>query len=358
MSTPAILTAGAHTLTNMNVATEDYAGLFGRLNSGGLIRDVGMINPIVTLQGDGTRGVGGLVGTVRSGGQIDTSYVAGGRITLTGSSNRGGGLVGQSAGLIRASYASAEVRTDAARDGVAIGGLVGRLSGGLVASYAYGAVSASGNNINVGGLVGRSTGASSAITDSYCDTAATMQTACVGPQSGNAVSAQGYLTAALQSPTDYAGGIYVNWNLDLDGNYAPDYPWNFGASSDYPMLNTPAQRADAAPPPVDYDQNDNGLIDIRSIAQLHAIRWDANGDGVPESNPAIYSTIFEGRITATSTRMGCPAGNCNGYELAASLTFPSETTSPLQPLDAHRQLRRRIQRPGPYPDRAEYRRHR
>ena len=320
-----------HTLTNMNVATEDYAGLFGRLNSGGLIRDVGMINPIVTLQGDGTRGVGGLVGTVRSGGQIDTSYVAGGRITLTGSSNRGGGLVGQSAGLIRASYASAEVRTDAARDGVAIGGLVGRLSGGLVASYAYGAVSASGNNINVGGLVGRSTGSNSAITDSYCDTAATMQTACVGPQSGNAVSAQGYLTAALQSPTDYAGGIYVNWNLDLDGNYAPDYPWNFGSSSDYPMLNTPTQRAAAAPPPVDYDQNDNGLIDIRSIAQLHAIRWDANGDGVPESSPAIYSTIFEGRITATSTRMGCPAGNCTGYELAMSLTFPSETTSPYNP---------------------------
>ena len=223
------------------------------------------------------------------------------------------------------------MRTDAARDGVAIGGLVGRLSGGLVASYAYGAVSASGNNINVGGLVGRSTGANSAITDSYCDTAATMQTACVGPQSGNAVSAQGYLTAALQSPTDYAGGIYVNWNLDLDGNYAPDYPWNFGASSDYPTLNTPAQRAAAAPPPVDYDQNDNGLIDIRSIAQLHAIRWDANGDGVPESNPAIYSTIFEGRITATSTRMGCPAGNCNGYELAMSLTFPSETTSPYNP---------------------------
>ena len=320
-----------YTLTDLNVATEDYAGLFGRLNSGGLIRDVGMINPIVTLQGDGTRGVGGLVGTVRSGGQVDTSYVAGGRITLTGGSNRGGGLVGQSAGLIRASYASAEVRTDAARDGVAIGGLVGRLSGGLVASYAYGAVSASGNNINVGGLVGRSTGASSAITDSYCDTAATMQTACVGPQSGNAVSAQGYLTAALQNPTDYAGGIYVNWNLDLDGNYAPDYPWNFGASSDYPTLNTPAQRAAAAPPPVDYDQNDNGLIDIRSIAQLHAIRWDANGDGVPESNPAIYSTIFEGRITATSTRMGCPAGNCNGYELAMSLTFPSETTSPYNP---------------------------
>ena len=320
-----------HTLTNLNVATEDYAGLFGRLNSGGLIRDVGMINPIVTLQGDGTRGVGGLVGTVRSGGQVDTSYVAGGRITLTGGSNRGGGLVGQSAGLIRASYASAEVRTDAARDGVAIGGLVGRLSGGLVASYAYGAVSASGNNINVGGLVGRSTGSNSAITDSYCDTAATMQTACVGPQSGNAVSAQGYLTAALQSPTDYAGGIYVNWNLDLDGNYAPDYPWNFGSSSDYPMLNTPTQRAAAAPPPVDYDQNDNGLIDIRSIAQLHAIRWDANGDGVPESNPAIYSTIFEGRITATSTRMGCPAGNCAGYELAMSLTFPSETTSPYNP---------------------------
>ena len=83
----------------------------------------------------------------------------------------------------------------------------------------------------------------------------------------------------------------------------------------------------------DYDSNDNGLIDISSLAQLHAMRWDQNGDGDPDSTTtaADYLLAFPDRDTATSTRMGCPSGTCTGYELTASLTFPAETSSPHNP---------------------------
>ena len=34
-------------------------------------------------------------------------------------------------------------------------------------------------------------------------------------------------------------------------------------------------------PPVDYDADDNDLIEVATLAQLNAIRWDLNGDGTP-----------------------------------------------------------------------------
>ena len=83
----------------------------------------------------------------------------------------------------------------------------------------------------------------------------------------------------------------------------------------------------------DYDSNDNGLIDISSLAQLNAMRWDQNGDGDPDATTtaADYLLAFPDRDTATSTRMGCPSGTCTGYELTASLPFPAETSSPHNP---------------------------
>ena len=81
----------------------------------------------------------------------------------------------------------------------------------------------------------------------------------------------------------------------------------------------------AAQTVTDYDLNNNGLIDIGSIAQLDAIRYDADGDGDPSSTTT-YNAAFPDRDTATSTRMGCPAGACTGYELTASLTFGATST--------------------------------
>ena len=47
---------------------------------------------------------------------------------------------------------------------------------------------------------------------------------------------QGQSTAALQSPTDYAG-LYAEWNVDVDGDGSVDAPWHFGTDAQYPALS-------------------------------------------------------------------------------------------------------------------------
>ena len=83
---------------------------------------------------------------------------------------------------------------------------------------------------------------------------------------------------------------------------------------------------------MDYDVDDNGLIEVSNLDQLNAMRWDLDGDGDPAAaNASSYLLAFPDRDAATSTRMGCPMGNCAGYELMADLTFPAETSSPYNP---------------------------
>ena len=70
----------------------------------------------------------------------------------------------------------------------------------------------------------------------------------------------------------------------------------------------------------DYDDNDNGLIDIRTLAQLNAMRWDLNGDGqVAAGDTTNYSAAFPNPAAG----MGCPSG-CTGYELKNDLDFDTD----------------------------------
>ena len=39
----------------------------------------------------------------------------------------------------------------------------------------------------------------------------------------------------------------------------------------------------SAQTPTDYDTDNDGLIEVDSLAKLNAIRWDLNGDGVVDS---------------------------------------------------------------------------
>ena len=63
---------------------------------------------------------------------------------------------------------------------------------------------------------------------------------------------------------------------------------------------------------IDYDTDDDGLIEIASADQLNAIRWDLDGDGaVATDDLANYGAAFSGRLQS----MGCPASGCKGYEI-------------------------------------------
>lgn len=66
---------------------------------------------------------------------------------------------------------------------------------------------------------------------------------------------------------------------------------------------------------VDYDSDDNGLIEVANLGQLNAMRHDLDGDGrgLGSNYVAAFSNARPG--------MGCPEAGCVGYELIADLDF-------------------------------------
>ena len=213
-------------LLNVNVhATDTVGGLVGAQNGG---RITGCY---VTGFVEGARyGVGGLVGRVSSG-HIAACYS---HATVQKWPNwygsvlyEVGGLVGYlgNGASVTASYATGPVsgwgRTDASS---AIGGLVGQNAGTITASYATGTGTGNSNNHQTGGLFATGSGTG---TDSYWDTESSDLSSSAG--------GTGYTTSALQSETDY-NGIYANWNVDVDGRVGNDAPWTFGAADQYPVL--------------------------------------------------------------------------------------------------------------------------
>ena len=94
------------------------------------------------------------------------------------------------------------------------------------------------------------------------------------------------------------------------------------------VLAAQAQTTTPTATTVDYDSNDNRLIEISNLAQLNAIRWDLDGDGaVAAADQTSYTAAFPNAAAG----MGCPDGSdadtnpdpCLGYELKADLTFDS-----------------------------------
>ena len=70
---------------------------------------------------------------------------------------------------------------------------------------------------------------------------------------------------------------------------------------------------------VDYDSDDDGLIEISSLAQLNAIRHDRGGDGGPTADG---KTAYEAAFSDAVDWMGCnDLQGCSGYELTADLDF-------------------------------------
>ncbi len=272
-----------YTISNLFVdrSSTNKVGLFGLAGASSAIRRVGLLDIRVT----GDRQVGGLVGLSDSDitGSYATGQVAGaawvggligrndtGKIHASYTTGRvkggfhAGGLVGLNNGGIYTSYATGRVSGTSG-----IGGLVGRMgengditasyatghvsgnnhAGGLVgslagdgmirASYATGRVSSGGSD--VGGLVGENL-ADTTFTASYWDTRTSGQTSSAG---GTAKT-----TTELQTPTDYTtGSIYADWNVDPDGDSIGNDPWDFGTSSQYPVLKADFDGQGAATSP-------------------------------------------------------------------------------------------------------------
>ena len=171
---------GGHTITGLTVTTSDqYAGLFGYIGSGGTVKDVTLEEVKIESNND-MSAVGGVAGrsygTLENcsvSGSVSGSGIAGGVVGyqsggfLTGCSSsatvNAGGVAGGVAGLtdsgttLTACYATGDVTLESINSGGNfVGGVVGsNTSCTLKACYAWGSVTGSGSGtIYVGGVTG------------------------------------------------------------------------------------------------------------------------------------------------------------------------------------------------------------
>ena len=327
-----------------------YVGLFSRVS--GNISGLGLKNVNVR----GQYYVSGLAGA-QTGGRILGCFVTG---RVESAVHTAGGLVGQSQGIIAASYTNAEVRSSLTvgnLGGYNSGGLVGHMigEGQVIASYVIGPAAGhqsvgglvgffNGSNLsasyatgrvtgttNVGGLIG-SGGAN--VSHSYWDT----ESSGLSSSSGGT----GQTTSALQSETDY-DGIYTSWDVDVDGSPGNDDPWTFGAADQYPVLkyagmDTTAQFA-MQPPGIPTSVTvtlQAGTLDVRWTAASYAtgykVQWKSGAQSYAASRQGIVTgtrynipnlfvgTTYTVRVIATKTgaRDGRPSAEQTGVPTALS----------------------------------------
>jgi hypothetical protein len=222
----------------INRPSENDVGLFGVVNEGGVIKDIGAVYVIVI----GDYYVGGLVG--RNQGTVSNSYCSG---SVDGYHSVGG-LVGWSyLGAVSNSYSTGRVTGDRY-----VGGLVGINNGGTVSnSYSTGNVtgnedvgglvgindqgtlsnSYSTGNVNgneyVGGLVG--TNERGTVSNSFWDVQTSGQTRSDG--------GTGKTTAQMKEVATFSG---AGWNIVAvanAGTHNPSYIWNTVDGETYPFLS-------------------------------------------------------------------------------------------------------------------------
>jgi filamentous hemagglutinin family protein len=181
-------------------------GLFGQIDAGALIENVGVTNAQVV----GDSSVGALVGAIRTGTVTDS--FSGGTVEATGGDL--GGLVGYSYGTISNAYSTAAVHGD--EGSINIGGLLGlNDSGTITNTYSSGAVTVGTGTGRVGGLVGLNN-PGSVINNSFWDT--TTSGLSVGVGSGSTTGTMGDPTTTLLSQATYTttSNNGPAWNIGTD----------------------------------------------------------------------------------------------------------------------------------------------
>ena len=173
---------GGHTITGLTVTGSDqYAGLFGRIGSGGTVKNVKLEG--VKIESDNDMSSVGSVAGDSYDGNIENCSVSG---SVSGNNGTAGGVVGnQQKGSITGCSSSATVNAGIAAGGVAGGTNIGA---SLTSCYATGDVTLVSNDIGTcyaGGVVGNN-GSSSTLKACY---------------------AWGSVTGSKSSGTVYVGGV-------------------------------------------------------------------------------------------------------------------------------------------------------
>ncbi len=227
--------------------------------------------------------VGGLVGNLYKRSTPKALVVASYATGAVSGGNDVGGLIGRSYGEVRASYA-----TGAVSGSSNAGGLVGSGQAGskVVASYATGAVKVTSKTVKAGGLVGDTGGT---VTASYFD--ADTDT------SEKVDAAWGKTTVELQAPTGYeapASNIYAEWNVDLDGDSTKDDPWDFGTSSQYPVLKVdgPDEDTEATWQEFGSQLRTRLAFTVKAGIASAALRWAAPATADYPGTPTVTYQVY------------------------------------------------------------------
>ncbi len=331
-----------HTISNLFInRVTAQVGLFGVLGGTGFVHHVGLMNVNVTST---MHDVGALVGFMQGANtRVAASYAGSGSVSGAGQT---GGLVGSAQGQVAASWTNVAVAGT-----TQVGGLVGNNNGGVKNAYARGTVSGTGSLVH--GAVGATVGGA-ALVDVYYNSDIHLVFD----------STYSRTTAELQGGDSYAG-IYATWNVDVDGVSGVDDPWDFGSGKEYPALKTDRnddgtftwqefglQGREATdsdrPQTTDYDTDDDNLIEVSTLAQLDAMRYDLDGNGSVQAYTKLaaetvqltraqavakYVAAFPDSDIGGNDRMGCPA-TCLGYELTADLDFDTDGSGTANAADA------------------------
>ena len=333
--------AGRNDGTGSNVGrvTASYAA--GRVTAdrdraGGLVADnaVGfIIASYATGAVSGRNDVGGLVGTSYGGGtptvRVTASFSTG---AVSGGGNNVGGLIGANSNVsvVNDSYWNTETSgqsTSAAGTGHT--GLELRAPTGYVGIYVnwhadldgdtraddYWVFGAAYNYPTLKGVEGKQQGPGPVQSITAAPTGADSTISWTEPADAGDGAITGYEHRFSED-----GSTWTGWTLITSASYvqtlggATDWYVQVRAVTDAAHTRGLPQRH---PPPMDYDMDDDGLIEITSLAQLNALRWDLDGDGTPASGS---ETDYAAAFPDPPYLMGCPTG-CSGYELTGNLDF-------------------------------------
>ena len=197
---------GGHVIKDLNltdVSTNNLLfstrGLFGSVDVGSLIKNIGVLNVNIKEGAFLARFTGGLVGA--NSGTIINSYAT----STFNESLSAGGFVGYNSGTIINSYAATMINGGQEHNG----GLVGHNAGTITNSYASGTVNGKQNIGGVGGLVGLNLGS---ITNSYATCAVTVENSTEQNSTGGLVGSN---TAISGSTTGNSTNSF--WDTETSG---------------------------------------------------------------------------------------------------------------------------------------------
>jgi len=221
----------------INRPNESPVGLFGFTGEEGVVKDINMVDVMVT----GYYYVGGLVGF--NNGIITNSYSTG---NVSGTVGMVGGLVGKNTDTVSNSYSTAYVNgvvnagglvgdnwdgtvsnsysTGSVVGSSCVGGLVAYNNRGAV-TYSYSTGSVTGNE-EVGGLVGRNY--DSTVDDSFWDT-----------ETSGQASSNGGTGKTTTEMRDFATFLGAGWNINTvaPGSTNSTCTWNIVNGMSYPFLS-------------------------------------------------------------------------------------------------------------------------